>query len=211
MSKHNADNPSGATAVPTNSPIRMDQEPELLHRQALLDSIRAVLSHPPRGGTRLGVLCCEVGGLRPVNDTLGHAVGDRLLADVADLLRTTLRGDDPLGRLGGHEFVALLMSIRSRADAEGVAEKVRTTVGPQIEVAESPLLVTTSVGVTVAEPGDDADTLLCRAAATAGICAETTGSAARLAAGPPAPPPGAGAQQGPGSPAGISTRRGWDG
>ena len=62
-----------------------------------------------RRSTQITVLFVDVDGLKRVNDTFGHQAGDRALADVAALMRTTFRASDVIGRIGGDEFCALLL------------------------------------------------------------------------------------------------------
>lgn len=137
-----------------------DSLTDLKNRRGIVSTIAAVLSHPPRTGTLLGVLFCDVDGLKPVNDTHGHAAGDAVLVEVARRLRRCVRSGDSVGRLGGDEFVVLLTSVRSADDARAVAEKLRETVSQPITIDEGEVQVTMSVGVRVAEAGDDPDEVL---------------------------------------------------
>ena len=86
----------------------MDELTGLANRRGFL----AVAEHQLRLATRLGepvaVLFLDVDNLKPVNDSLGHAVGDQLLRETADLMVTTFRDSDLLGRVGGDEFCVLL-------------------------------------------------------------------------------------------------------
>jgi diguanylate cyclase (GGDEF)-like protein len=66
------------------------------------------LARARRSGTAITVLFVDVDGLKVVNDTYGHEDGDRLLRDLADLMRTAFRSCDIIGRVGGDEFCALL-------------------------------------------------------------------------------------------------------
>jgi diguanylate cyclase (GGDEF)-like protein len=95
----------------------------------------------------------DVDHFKAVNDTQGHAAGDRVLAAVAHAMREHLRAEDQLGRLGGEEFLALLPDADARA-AKAAAEKLRASV---LETG-----VTISVGW-AAWDGESADELLGRA------------------------------------------------
>lgn len=89
-----------------------------------------------------------------MNDTYGHLVGDRVLAHVASLVRGTVRDVDSVARYGGEEFVVVL----SEATAEGAldsADRIRALVETSpIELAEKPIPVTISVGVSPSREGD---------------------------------------------------------
>jgi diguanylate cyclase (GGDEF)-like protein len=77
-----------------------------------------------RGG-HLAVLFLDADGFKAVNDTAGHAAGDRLLAMMADRLRTAVRETDVVARLGGDEFAVLLHPLRSVDDARRVGQKIQ--------------------------------------------------------------------------------------
>jgi diguanylate cyclase (GGDEF)-like protein len=77
-----------------------------------------------------------------VNDTFGHTIGDAVLGQVADAIRTRVKGFDVAARYGGDEFVLLLPGC-SAADAVGVAERVRSRVANAVDAAP----VTMTAGV----------------------------------------------------------------
>ena len=72
----------------------------------------------------LCIICCDVNGLKLVNDVFGHDVGDQLICRVAESLAGVCRADDILARVGGDEF-ALLLSHTSEEDAEGIIARIR--------------------------------------------------------------------------------------
>ncbi|WP_409565383.1 diguanylate cyclase domain-containing protein, partial [Methylobacterium sp. J-001] len=64
-----------------------------------------------------------------VNDTLGHPIGDALLAKVADRLRSTVRPTDTVALIGGDEFIILQTGIREAADAQALARRIVDLIG----------------------------------------------------------------------------------
>ncbi len=132
----------------------------LANRPALVTRLSRILSHPPRTGTRLAVLFLDMDGLKHVNDTLGHAVGDQVIVEVAGRIAAQVRTDDLIARFGGDEFIVALPSIHAAEDAEAIAAKIHRAVRAPIHTPSAELSVTLSIGIAVAEPGDDPDEVL---------------------------------------------------
>src|SRR5690606_21665985 len=84
---------------------------ELPNRQLLTTTIEAALDNPENRGRRVGMCFIDLDGFKQVNDTLGHAAGDRLIMATADRLRQTVRICDLAARIGGDEFVVLLDGV----------------------------------------------------------------------------------------------------
>jgi diguanylate cyclase (GGDEF)-like protein len=114
---------------------------------------------------------------KEVNDSLGHAAGDRLLQVVTERLVACVREGDTVARVGGDEFVVMLGELHQLADAALVAEKIISTVSAACQIEGSELHVTPSIGLAIF-PGDggDPDTLL-RNADTAMYHAKRDGGA----------------------------------
>lgn len=85
------------------------------------EQIDILLEQARRNNEQLAVLFMDVDGLKPINDRLGHSVGDRLLKQVADRIKGCTRKSDVLARLGGDEFAAVLPRIASPRTADQVA------------------------------------------------------------------------------------------
>lgn len=136
---------------------------ELKNRRAVLAAMAATLSHPSRSGSRLAVLYCDLDRFKPVNDADGHGVGDEVLVEAGRRIRRCVRQGDVVGRIGGDEFVVVLMGVHGEADARMVAEQVRAAVAEPMLVADVTVQVTLSVGVAIADPGDNPDDVLTKA------------------------------------------------
>jgi diguanylate cyclase (GGDEF)-like protein len=101
----------------------------------------------------LSAIMFDLDHFKEINDTLGHLVGDEVLAGVAARCARVLREVDVLGRYGGEEFAVILPDAKA-SDAVTVAERVRRAVGADpIETARGPVAVTVSVGVAEVGPG----------------------------------------------------------
>lgn len=86
-----------------------DQLTGLPNRTLLLDRLNQAISVSNRAARAISLLFIDLDGFKPVNDTYGHAIGDRLLKEVAERLLVCLREGDTAARLGGDEFVVILL------------------------------------------------------------------------------------------------------
>ena len=158
----------------------------LPNRTLLTDRINRALARTRRTTRSGALLFLDLDKFKRINDSLGHAVGDALLKELANRLRQTLREEDTIARLGGDEFVVLLESLGQGPDeaiemAHEIAEKVRHSFDEPFKLRGHELYVTSSIGiVTFPRDGDTVDTLL-RHADTAMYHAKGAGrDAARL-------------------------------
>ena len=120
----------------------------LANRTLLTQRIEQALARD----TRLALLLIDLDRFKPVNDTLGHAFGDRLLMHVADRLREAVRDDDTVARLGGDEFAVLLPDVGDAALR--VAERVHRALDVPVDLDGLSLEVSGSIGVaTYPSPG----------------------------------------------------------
>ncbi len=100
-----------------------------------------------REGATIAVLFIDLDDFKAVNDALGHARGDRLLALVAERLRAVVRPADTVARLGGDEFALLLEELTSDDEALAVAERVVDALAAPFELAGQPVRTSVSIGV----------------------------------------------------------------
>ncbi len=106
-----------------------------------------------RRGERLAVLYLDLDHLKRVNDTLGHPIGDQLLKQVAQRLRSCVRDIDLVARLSGDEFAVIQSSIGDPADAATLATRIRETINTPFDLDGHHVVVDVSVGISVA-PND---------------------------------------------------------
>lgn len=106
-------------------------------------------------------LFVDLNRFKPINDSLGHEVGDRVLVEVAHRLRSCLRGTDVVCRFGGDEFVVGLFDIASREHAALVANKLLAVMDPPVLIDGRDLKIGAAIGVSVyPDDGGDVKTLL---------------------------------------------------
>ncbi len=108
----------------------------LLSRGALYEVLRLEIARAMRNLERLAVFYLDLDKFKDVNDTHGHAVGDRVLQEVGARLREALRESDTVARLGGDEFVALLPGIERPEDAEVAADKILRALRATFEIPD---------------------------------------------------------------------------
>jgi diguanylate cyclase (GGDEF)-like protein/PAS domain S-box-containing protein len=107
------------------------------------------------------LLFIDLNRFKPINDTLGHAVGDKVLQETANRLRASLRGADVICRLGGDEFAVGLFEIASRDHAANVAQKLLATLDDPIVVDSRELKLGAAIGISIyPDDGTDTETLL---------------------------------------------------
>ena len=100
----------------------------LANRALVLDRLRAA-ARAVRSGTGFGVLYLDLDGFKAVNDRFGHAVGDDLLAAVANRLRDAVRTDDTAGRMSGDEFVVVCEGLDGPRALEAARRRVQDALG----------------------------------------------------------------------------------
>jgi diguanylate cyclase (GGDEF)-like protein len=132
------------------------------NRAALLDRLSLALARAKRSGRAVAVLFCDLDGFKAVNDQYGHDRGDRLLVEVAERIGRAVRPSDTVCRTGGDEFVIVCEELADADQAHAIADRVRSTIEAEpVDVGETRLPVTVSVGVALADlPADDPDRLL---------------------------------------------------
>ncbi|MEC7640720.1 MAG: diguanylate cyclase [Nitrospinota bacterium] len=133
----------------------------LPNRILLYDRINLALTHAQRYKEMLAILFVDLDDFKPVNDNLGHAVGDLVLQKVAQRLKGCLREGDTVARLGGDEFVVLLNQISNRQDASKTAQKLLDSIQPEFVLGPHKVSLSVSVGVSLyPKDGKSRDTLL---------------------------------------------------
>ena len=143
----------------------IDELTGLLNRRELLDRLESLLIDPNRhsDGEQLALIFCDLDQFKEINDTLGHAAGDVVLCSVAERIRRSIRSDDLAARVGGDEMVVVLRSVADLAAAVAVAETIAAAISLPIIGREFQTVITASLGVTLARPGELLDELMARA------------------------------------------------
>ena len=141
----------------------------LPNRALLLDRLETALARSERGGGRCAVLFLDIDQFKTINDSLGHAAGDRLLQVIGERLATVVRPEDTVARMGGDEFVVLAENVTSGPQAVELAERVRSAVAGPMDLGKRVVSISCSVGIALSDHhGADAllqqaDTALYRA------------------------------------------------
>lgn len=133
----------------------------LPNRRLLVDRLSQALAGAKRDGSRVALLYLDLDGFKPVNDMFGHAAGDRVLVEVARRLRSRTRESDTVARMGGDEFT-LLMNLGADGDhAKTVARALLKSLNEPMEVEQSTVTITASVGIGLfPDDATDCDSLL---------------------------------------------------
>ena len=144
-----------------------DELTQLPNRRTFAEQLNLALARARRGGLAVAVLCLDLDRFKEVNDSLGHAYGDRMLVEVAKLLRTGARTTDVVARVGGDEFLVLLADLdvqEAPALVETVIDRIRSLFVTPIPVDAVELRIDVCIGRAM-YPTDsrDADGLLAAA------------------------------------------------
>jgi diguanylate cyclase (GGDEF)-like protein/PAS domain S-box-containing protein len=152
---------------------RLEQFEQALVREALHDQLtglpgRALVTQAigtaQESGAGAAVLFVDLDDFKLVNDHHGHRAGDEVLAEVARRLRSAVRSSDVVGRIGGDEFVAVAPLDGRVEVGEELADRIRAALAPAIVVSGgAQVVVTASVGVAEALPGEGTEAVLRRA------------------------------------------------
>ncbi len=133
----------------------------LPNRTLLHDRLNQAISHAQRDNRSVAVMFLDLDRFKSVNDTMGHAVGDRLLKVVADRLSRCVRDSDTVARLGGDEFVIILTAINHADDVATIAEKIQKILAGPISLGEHEIYTTASIGIALCPlDGGDVNMLL---------------------------------------------------
>ncbi|HEY0142972.1 MAG TPA: EAL domain-containing protein [Thermoanaerobaculia bacterium] len=133
----------------------------LPNRSLFRDRLTVALAHAKRQQGPVAVMFLDLDRFKYINDTFGHSLGDELLRSVAERLRSSLREEDTIARMGGDEFTILLADLAAADDAATVAQKLLEAVAAPLQIEGHELYITTSIGIAVyPSDGDSAEALL---------------------------------------------------
>ena len=152
-----------------------DELTGLPNRALLADRFDRALDKSRRNNTKLVVCLLDLDNFKPINDTHGHDIGDKLLIEVVTRLNQQLRDVDTLSRLGGDEFVILLEDLDNVEDIDGLMQRMLQMLAEPFSIGEFRLSITASIGLTIF-PTDNSDSdALLRHADQAMYVAKQTG------------------------------------
>jgi diguanylate cyclase (GGDEF)-like protein len=115
----------------------------------MIDRLEQMIQKAVRNQTLLAVLFLDLDHFKNINDTLGHAVGDELLRQVAQRISAALRESDTLSRTGGDEFIILLPDLHEVADPARVTEAILERMIQPFSLSEHDIVVSASIGIAI--------------------------------------------------------------
>ncbi|MFP4161883.1 MAG: diguanylate cyclase domain-containing protein [Ectothiorhodospira sp.] len=149
----------------------------LPNRSLLKDRVEHALAQARRSAHGVALMFIDLDDFKPVNDSLGHDAGDRLLCEVGYRLAHAVRASDTVARVGGDEFAVLLEDLKEKAQAREVATKILEVLGGAVEIKGHVRHIGCSIGIAFhPEDGDDYETLM-GSADRALYCAKQKGKA----------------------------------
>ena len=151
-----------------------DSLTKLPNRALLVDRLEQEIQNAKRQGTCFSVLFVDLDGFKQINDAFGHHVGDLLLVEVAQRVRSIIRARDTLARMGGDEFV-VLANTNEPGDAASLADKLVAEIGRPSVIAGQELRVSASIGIAMYSSGNAEQQDLLKNADAAMYHAKTSG------------------------------------
>ena len=141
-----------------------DELTGLPKRSLLLDRLAVAIKRCAREGSVGALLFLDLDQFKHVNDSLGHAVGDAVLKTMSQRLTSAVRGCDTVARIGGDEFVVLLMPLAGMQDALSIAEKLLGALAKPMLANQQQLALSASIGVArFQDETESAEQLMARA------------------------------------------------
>lgn len=139
-----------------------DQLTKLPNRVLLADRLENGMIQAKRNNQHLAVIFLDIDGFKGVNDNYGHQTGDKLLITLAKEMKLALREGDTLARIGGDEFVAVLVDLVEISDALPIIERLLESTTKKVAIGDEWIQVSASLGVTFCPENQvvDADLLL---------------------------------------------------
>ncbi len=133
----------------------------LVNRALLHDRIEQAIRQAQRNNTTTALLLLDLDEFKKINDTFGHAIGDKLLCEAASRLKRIVRETDTVARLGGDEFVVLLADLGGYEKVKLIAEKILTSLNRPFDLAGHLVSLSSSIGISFyPQNGEDNDSLI---------------------------------------------------
>jgi diguanylate cyclase (GGDEF)-like protein len=145
------------------------------NRALLADRLNQAISHTQRSGTLMAICYLDLDGFKPVNDQFGHKAGDALLIEMARRMGDCIRAGDTVARIGGDEFVILLLGLSGHSECEAALARLSQEIARPMPLDGSNICVSASIGVTLFPEDDAATEILLRHADRAMYQAKQSG------------------------------------
>jgi diguanylate cyclase (GGDEF)-like protein/PAS domain S-box-containing protein len=129
----------------------------LPNRVLLADRMQQAMAQAQRRGQQLAVTYLDLDGFKAINDQHGHQTGDQMLITLAQRMKEALREGDTMARIGGDEFVAVLIDLQDTQASLPLLERLLAAAAEPVQVGELSLLVSASLGVTFYPQAQDID------------------------------------------------------
>lgn len=123
----------------------------LPNRALFLDRLERAISRGNRRGLQFAVLFIDLDRFKPINDSLGHLVGDKLLQEIARRLQHRLRVEDTITRLGGDEFTVLLEELPHLDNAILIAKKIQEVISKPCIIVGNEIIISASIGIVLCD------------------------------------------------------------
>jgi len=137
---------------------------DLPNRMQLYEKIHLDIEWAKRHNTKMAVMFLDIDHFKSINDSLGHATGDKLLQSIANRLRSVVRSTDTVSRLGGDEFVVLFSEFDQIKTLIPKIEKIREVISLPHHIGGMNIDISTSMGISLyPDDGEDSDTLILNA------------------------------------------------
>jgi len=138
-----------------------DNLTKLPNRVYLFSKIKHAVERSYEEKNKVALFFIDLDGFKQVNDTYGHKIGDKLLKEVANRLRSSVRKDDFVARLAGDEFVILIEGVNDKEVLKKIAEKIIKNVGKPYLINGKLINIGTSIGISILpDDADDIETFL---------------------------------------------------
>lgn len=124
---------------------------DLLNRMAFYEQLGRALSRAKRQGTKVALLLLDFDDFKLINDSFGHQAGNRVLVEIGQRLKRSLREADMAARLGGDEFVVLMEDVANVSEAVRVAKRCMRQMSTPFELREQRLSATASIGIAIGD------------------------------------------------------------
>ncbi|MDX1695033.1 MAG: EAL domain-containing protein [Ketobacteraceae bacterium] len=137
-----------------------DELTGLPNRRLFFDRLNQAIIGAGRSRETFAVCYLDLDGFKNINDSLGHEAGDMLLIEVANRLKGSVRAKDTVSRLGGDEFTLILTDVTSPDDASVVSRNIISALAQPVQLADTSVVVTTSIGIAIyPDDGTELDAL----------------------------------------------------